>query len=177
MSRTALRSFIQRIHFYGGMFVGPFILIAAFVPPGRGSPFSEAFTRVPYFIVPVLGLTAPLWGVLWYWGLQLHEWRIGRQLVVSREAYWAPDPDYPSEYIQQAEIIDLNWSITPRNGMSEGFELGKQSPDGSNESSRVRHRDFSHLAREDVRLESGRGAGNARGHRVADDRRLSDSFD
>ena len=29
MSRTALRSFIQRIHFYGGMFVGPFILIAA----------------------------------------------------------------------------------------------------------------------------------------------------
>ncbi|WP_408930136.1 PepSY-associated TM helix domain-containing protein [Corynebacterium axilliensis] len=29
MSRTALQSFIQRIHFYGGMFVGPFILIAA----------------------------------------------------------------------------------------------------------------------------------------------------
>ncbi|OFN76534.1 PepSY domain-containing protein [Corynebacterium sp. HMSC074E01] len=29
MSRTALRSFIQRIHFYGGMFIGPFILIAA----------------------------------------------------------------------------------------------------------------------------------------------------
>lgn len=29
MSRTALRSFIQRIHFYGGMFVGPFILVAA----------------------------------------------------------------------------------------------------------------------------------------------------
>lgn len=154
-----------------------FILIAAFVPPGQGSPFSEAFTKVPYFIVPVLGLTAPLWGVLWYWGLQLHEWRVGRQLVVSREAYWAPDPDYPSEYIQQAEIIDLTWSITPRNGMSEGFELGKQSPDGSNESSRVRHRDFSHLGREDVRLESGRGADNARGHRVTDDRRLSDSFD
>lgn len=29
MSRTALRPFIQRIHFYGGMFVGPFILVAA----------------------------------------------------------------------------------------------------------------------------------------------------
>lgn len=29
MSRMAFRSFIQRIHFYGGMFVGPFILVAA----------------------------------------------------------------------------------------------------------------------------------------------------
>ncbi|WP_459610906.1 PepSY-associated TM helix domain-containing protein [Corynebacterium urogenitale] len=29
MNRTSLRSFIQRIHFYGGMFVGPFILVAA----------------------------------------------------------------------------------------------------------------------------------------------------
>lgn len=37
-----------------------FILIAAFVPPSEGSPYSEQYTKVPYFLVPVIGLTAPL---------------------------------------------------------------------------------------------------------------------
>ncbi|KAM0721712.1 hypothetical protein Q7P37_002637 [Cladosporium fusiforme] len=153
-----------------------FILIAAFVPPSKGSPFSEAFTDVPYYIVPVIGLTAPLWGVIWYWGLQIHEWRIGRQLTITREAYWMPDPDCPTEYIQQAEIIDLTWSITARHGMSEGFELRKDMPDRSNDSSVVRHRDVSHAGFEDARLESGRDAHRPRRVSNADSRRLSDSF-
>lgn len=145
-----------------------FVLAAAFAPPSEGSPFSEAFTKVPYFLVPVIGLTAPLWGVLWYWGLQVHEWRIGRQLTVSREAYWMPDPDCPTEYVQQAEVIDLTWSITPKDGMSEGFGLQKVIPGGSQDSSLVRHRDVMHDGFDNVGLESGRHARHSR--------RLSDGF-
>jgi hypothetical protein len=153
-----------------------FILIAAFVPPSKGSPYSQQFTRVPYFLVPVLGLTAPFWGVLWYWGLQIYEWKIGRLLTISREAYWMPDPDCPSEYVQQAEIIDLTWAITPRGGMSEGFELQKGS-DESNQSSLMRHRDVPHAAFEDAGLETGRVAGGHARTPATNNRRLSDSFD
>ena len=153
-----------------------FILIAAFVPPSEGSPYSEKFTKVPYFLVPVIGLTAPFWGVLWYWGLQIYEWKIGRLLTISREAYWMPDPDCPSEYVQQAEIIDLTWAITPRGGMSEDFELQKVSDD-SNQSSLMRHRDVPHAVFEDAALETGRGAGGPARMPIANDRRLSDSFD
>jgi hypothetical protein len=87
-----------------------------------------------------------------------------------------PDPDCPSEYVQQAEIIDLTWAITPRGGMSEGFELQKCS-DESNQSSLMRHRDVPHTAFEDTALETGRGAGGHARTPATNNRRLSDSFD
>lgn len=88
-----------------------------------------------------------------------------------------PDPDCPSEYVQQAEIIDLTWAITPRDGMSEGFELRKNSSDDSNDSSLMRHRDTAHAGFDDATLESGRGAGRSVRVPATDNRRLSDSFD
>lgn len=88
-----------------------------------------------------------------------------------------PDPDCPSEYVQQAEIIDLTWSITPRDGMSEGFELRKDRSDESNESSLMRHRDVPRTGLEDAALESGRGIGGSHRAPAANSRRLSDSFD
>lgn len=87
-----------------------------------------------------------------------------------------PDPDCPSEYVQQAEIIDLTWAITPRDGMSEGFELQKGS-DGSNQSSLMRHGDGPHGGFEDTALETGRGAGRRARTPATNSRRLSDSFD
>jgi amino acid transporter len=154
-----------------------FILVAAFVPPSEGSPYREQYTNVPYFIVPIIGLTAPFWGVLGYWGLQIYEWKIGRLLTISREAYWMPDPDCPSEYVQQAEIIDLTWSIAPRDGMSEGFELQKDRSNASSDSSPLRHRDVLHAGFEDAALENGGGAAQSRQTRTINRRRLSDSFD
>ena len=99
-----------------------FMLIGAFLPPTYGSPYHyPSVASIPWYIIPAVGLTAPFWGVLWYWGLLAYEWKIGRHLVVTREAYWMRDPDCPSEYVQQAEIIDHTWQITPRHDMSEEF--------------------------------------------------------
>ncbi|KAK3721139.1 hypothetical protein LTR37_003429 [Vermiconidia calcicola] len=98
-----------------------FMLVATFIPPQRGSPFHESVSGLPWYVVPLIGITAPLWGLLWFWGLLMHQWRIGRQLVVRREAYWAPDPDFTHEYVQLAEIVDHTWQIKPRDGMCDDF--------------------------------------------------------
>ncbi|CZT18069.1 uncharacterized protein RCC_03907 [Ramularia collo-cygni] len=96
-----------------------FMLIAAFIPPQRGSPFHSSVTGFAWYIIPTVGITAPLWGILWYWGFLVYESRIKqRQLVVTREAYWAKDPDCPGEYVQLAEIIDHTWEV----GAPEGLE-------------------------------------------------------
>lgn len=60
------------------------MLIAAFVPPEPGSLFHESATGMAWYIVPIVGITGPLWGILWYWGLLAYEWKIGRHLVVSK---------------------------------------------------------------------------------------------
>ncbi|KAK5165825.1 uncharacterized protein LTR77_008748 [Saxophila tyrrhenica] len=99
-----------------------FVLVTAFVPPEPGSPFHRLATGQAWYIVPVVGITAPLWGMLWYWGLLAYQWKIGRHLVVTREAYWMPDPDCPGEFVQQAEIIDHTWQITLRSEMADDFE-------------------------------------------------------
>ena len=72
-------------------------------------------------VEPSIGITAPLWGIVWYLGLQIYGWRAHRRLVVKREAFWSRDPDYPSEYIQKAEIIDHRWQIVLNDEMSEDF--------------------------------------------------------
>lgn len=100
-----------------------FMLIAAFVPTERGSPFDESATNIPWYIVPTVGITAPLWGLLYYWGFLIYEAKIkGRELVVTRQAYWKPDPDYPGEYIQIAERIDHNWEVSVPDDMSHEFD-------------------------------------------------------
>merc|ERR1711939_996797 len=99
-----------------------FMLIAAFIPPTTGSPFHHTITGFQWYIIPAIGISAPLWGVVYYWGLLIYEWKIGKQLDVTRQAYWAQDPDCPGEYVQRAEIIDHTWLITARgDNMSDGF--------------------------------------------------------
>ncbi|KPI45401.1 High-affinity methionine permease [Cyphellophora attinorum] len=103
-----------------------FMLITAFIPPKPGSPFHRSVTGISWYIVPTIGLSGPLWGVLYYWGLLMYQWKIGKQLEVSRRAYCEKDPDCPTEYVQRAEIIDHTWIITASDQMPDGFaETGK----------------------------------------------------
>lgn len=102
-----------------------FMLVAAFVPPKRGSPFHSSVSGFAWYIIPTIGITGPFWGVLWYWGFLLYESRIKqRRLVVTREAYWAKDPHMPGEYVQIAEIIDHTWEVEAPDGMDDD-EFGK----------------------------------------------------
>ena len=106
------------------------MLILAFVPPAKGSPFHASVTGFQWFLVPTIGITAPLWGVLWYWGLLLYEKFTDLQLVVNRTPFWMKDPDCPSEYVQQAEIIDHTWQIRPRSlGEKNSAGTGQREAD------------------------------------------------
>ena len=106
-----------------------FMLITAFVPPKRGSPYHQSVSGFPWYIIPTVGITAPFWGVFWYWGLLIYQWRIGKQLEVSRTAYWIEDPDCDNghvEYVQDLEVIDHTWQITARANMSDEFPMAPQ---------------------------------------------------
>ncbi len=177
--RRQYRPWLSPLHAIVFGMATAFMLIAAFIPPGPDSPFLKSVTGIAWYIVPVVGISAPLWGMLWYWGLLCYEWKIGRHLVVSREAYWQPDPDCPGEFAQQAEIIDHTWQITLRSEMVNDFERSHAIAEKL-EGSAIEQQRHS-MDGDDPRLEGlGRGNKNlARAHRVPmmSERRLSDSFE
>ena len=97
-----------------------FVLICALLPPSSGSPYAPKVTGLKWYIVPTIGLSSPLWGVLWYYGLLAYERWIKWELIVDREPYWIPDPDNAEEYVQRAEVVTHRWK--PRELNSEQTE-------------------------------------------------------
>jgi len=130
--RRRYRPWLSPVHAIIYSLATAFMLITAFVPPSLGSPFHSSMTGFEWYIVPAIGLSAPLWGMAWYCGLLIYQRITDHQLVVNRTPFWMKDPDYPSEYIQQAEIIDHTWQITPRRGLQSGFDDPEEPKDGAN---------------------------------------------
>jgi amino acid transporter len=171
--RRRYRPWLSPVHAIIYAIATAFIAITVFIPPTEGSPFTKSNNGgLPYYLAPLIGVTAPLWGLLWYCGLCFYGWYAGRQLNVTREAYWTPDPNCPSEYVQQAEIIDVAWQITPRDDMSEDFtslvdlkssSVVRQRAIPGNDSCRT--------------LEASRDGSRKGDGPVSSSRRLSDSFD
>ncbi|KAK3638257.1 hypothetical protein LTR56_005513 [Elasticomyces elasticus] len=128
--RRRYRPWLSPIHAIVYAIATAWLLVTAFLPPQLGSPYHEDVTGLPWYIVPTIGITAPLWGLLWYCGILIRERLIGRHLVVSRAAFWEPDPDDPGEYVEFAEIIHHAWQITARDDMSENFRLEPRDDDG-----------------------------------------------
>jgi hypothetical protein len=170
--RRRYRPWLSPFHAIIYVIATAFIAITVFTKPTEGSPFTEAVSGFPYYLTPLIGLSAPLWGLLWYCGLRFYGWYVGRQLNVTREAYWMPDPNCPNEYLQQAEIIDVTWQITPRDDMSEDFT----SLQDLKNSSVVRHRAIA-SSDNSRHLEAGRDARREGDGPVSNSRRLSDSFE
>lgn len=111
------RPWLSPVHVFVYGLSSAFMLIVAFVPAAKGSPFHDSVTGIPWYIIPTIGVTAPFWGVLWYWGFLFYQAKIRReQLVVTRQPYWAADPHCPGEYVQLAEVIDHTWEIPIRQG-------------------------------------------------------------
>lgn len=181
--RRRYRPWVSPVHAIVFAIATAFMMVLGFVPQPAKSPFHESSTGVPWYVVPAIGISAPLWGLAWYYGLRIHEWRIGRHLVVSREAYWIPDPDCDGEFLQLAEIIDHQWQISLRQDMSEDFTETK-TVESETEDGYVPEQQQGSLGAKNFdvnRLEQGRGVreGESRVRRgpVASARRLSDSFD
>lgn len=98
-----------------------FMLVAAFIPPDEQSPYHKNVSGFAWYIIPTIGLTAPFWGVLWYWGLLVYEWIIGKRLDVTKYVYLVQDPDEPGEYVQRAETVDHTWEVITGDNMSDRF--------------------------------------------------------
>lgn len=98
-----------------------FMLVAAFIPPAEDSPYHKRVSGFEWYIIPAIGLTAPFWGILWYWGLLVYEYCIGKRLDVTKYVYLAQDPDEPGEYVQRAETVDHTWEVITGDNMSDNF--------------------------------------------------------
>jgi hypothetical protein len=116
------RPWLSPVHTYVFAIATGFILVVAFVPPKVGSPYDSSVTGVPWYIIPVIGITAPLWGVLYYWALLIYEWKSETHLVVVRTAFRLPNLN-DDEYVQDSETIDHKWHKTPRHKNSENYEM------------------------------------------------------
>ena len=88
-----------------------FLLFAALAPPNPASPFSTKGSGVRWYIVPVIGLSTPVWGVIWWLGLRIKGWRWQRRLEVPGVANLVAHADDPGQYIMVDEIVDHAWLV------------------------------------------------------------------
>ena len=173
--RRRYRPWISPVHVVVYIIASAFMLVTAFVPPTLGSPFHSSITGIQWYIVPAIGITAPLWGMVWYWGLLIYQ--RDNQLVVYRTPFWTKDPDCPSEYVQVAEIIDHTWEIRVRNGLGTGFEDSDEPKDAT--TTRQREADPFDNSSEEGRAGRRPSRWNFRGRNntMGDGRRLSGGFE
>jgi hypothetical protein len=88
-----------------------FLLFAACAPPSAASAFSKKSSGVQWYVVPVIGLSTFLWGIIWWLGIQVMSWKWQRQLVVTQVPNVILDTDDPGQYIMVAEIVDHAWLV------------------------------------------------------------------
>jgi len=82
-----------------------FLIVAAFV---KSAGSSDQTSGTQWYIVPTVGLSSLLLGVIYFSGLHCVMWYKGRQLVVERWPIIVKDRD---EYIQTKEIVDFEWEV------------------------------------------------------------------
>jgi amino acid transporter len=81
-----------------------FLVFAAFVKPAGTSPFAEKVTLYAWVLVPAIGLSSLLWGVIWWFGLEFAQWKGRFRIEVSRRPYL--DKDSEGNYVQRVELVD-----------------------------------------------------------------------
>lgn len=91
-----------------------FLLVAAFIPPSAGSPFSNSNTRIECYIVPTVGLSTLLVGYVYYLCFQYLVPRIKKKvLIVEREAVLVKEK---GEWVQAVELVEASWVARPGPG-------------------------------------------------------------
>jgi hypothetical protein len=62
----------------------------------------------PYYLAPVIGISALLWGVVWWLGMKVYmRWK-GLKLVVTRTP-WIEQQEEDGEWTLRYEIIKHRW--------------------------------------------------------------------
>ncbi|KAF2202669.1 amino acid transporter [Delitschia confertaspora ATCC 74209] len=107
------KDFVSRYQIWGGptaaiiyCLFNAFLVVTAFLnPPGS---LARTTSVMPNYVVPSIGLSTILWGVVWWLGLHLVMKQRGQRLVVTRSAF-CDRPDDNGEWVLKYEIIDHVW--------------------------------------------------------------------
>jgi hypothetical protein len=90
-----------------------FFLITAFLNPPDLQ--GRTVSVMPNYVVPAIGLSSILWGVVWWLGLQFVMKQRGQRLVVTRTPY-CEKGDEKGEWVLKYEIIDHVWRAISETG-------------------------------------------------------------
>ncbi|KAF2442622.1 amino acid transporter [Karstenula rhodostoma CBS 690.94] len=83
-----------------------FFLITAFLNPPNHQ--ARTVSVMANYVMPAIGLSSILWGVIWWLGLQFVMKQRGQRLVVTRTPY-CEKVDEKGEWVLKYEIIDHVW--------------------------------------------------------------------
>ena len=104
-------------------FVGcTFVFFGAFAKPSAGSPYSYEVSHIQWFVVPCIGLSTLVWGLVWWFGLHLVMLRKVKELVVTRVVVTVPDEELSGQYRQDSEVIYHEWH-TKTSRRREEYEM------------------------------------------------------
>jgi amino acid transporter len=162
------RPWLSPVHVIFYLLATSFLAITAFVPPSRDSLFYYPVAGVPWFVLPLIGISAPAWGLIWFLLFRVYEWKTYTELDIVRMVHYVPDPKQPNEYIQHSELISHNWPLKSEGKMANDFA---EDSVAANEDADGRDEVIELEDRRDWRPRQ-----DHRGDPVEAGRRLSDSF-
>ena len=124
-SYASFKPWINPLHAVIYFIVCGFLLFAACAKPSDGTPFSYAVNHIQWFIVPVIGLSTLVWGLIWFLGLKLVMVQKRKQLVVTRFPFIVQDEQDPGQWVQKSELVDHEWHtrIRSQKGSLDGHEM------------------------------------------------------
>ena len=97
-----------------------FLLVASFIPPSAGSPFSKANRGIDWYIVPSVGLASLAMGYAYYLGFAYLIPRVRKEtLRVRREPVIVMEG---GEWVQAVELVRSYWVARAGSLATEGDE-------------------------------------------------------
>jgi amino acid transporter len=112
--KVAWKSWIDPVPAVVYTCISTFLVFVCFAPVHN---FAHILPKYPW-VVPIVGLSSVLWGVVWWLGLEFIQWKGRWRLEVERTPYLAPDED--GQYVQKAERISHKRSMADE---PDGYDL------------------------------------------------------
>lgn len=103
-NKVAWKPWLDPLHAIVYFLIMGFLIFASFAPPSANSPFDQSVTGYAWWVAPVIGLSSLLFGVVWWCGLQILQWKGRWRLHVRRTPYIVKDED--GNYVQKVELVD-----------------------------------------------------------------------
>ena len=104
---TGFIPWVSPVHAIIYFIANTFMLFASFAKPAAKSAYTREILGYEWWVLPMVGLSSLLWGVIWWFGLKGVEWHRRRKLVVTRTPYIEKDSD--GSYVQKAELVEHEW--------------------------------------------------------------------